>query len=63
MFLARYFGGGIDVILDAYCVESLFDMYADDFFDLCDSAVNFFKLESEQPVRVVLAGIESKNKK
>ena len=51
MFLAHYTGGGIDAILD---------MDISEFFEYLECAVEFYKIEVERPVRVVLAGIEKK---
>jgi hypothetical protein len=51
VFLAHYIGGGIDAVLD---------LYADEFFEYLDAAIELYKQERECPIRVVVAGFENK---
>jgi len=51
VFLAHYVGGGINSVLD---------LEIEEFFEYYKAALEFYKLEMQRPVRVVLAGIEKK---
>jgi hypothetical protein len=51
VFLAHYVGGGINSILD---------LYTDEFFEYLNAALEFYKEEIKQPTRVILSGIEKK---
>jgi len=51
VFVAHYVGGGIN---DAMDIDSR------EFFSFLDAALELYKLESERPVRAILAGIEKK---
>jgi len=49
VFLSHYTGGGI---------ESVLNLFVEDFFLYLDSALELYKIEIERPQRVILAGIE-----
>jgi hypothetical protein len=51
VFLAHYTGGGIDSVLD---------LYIDDFWSYLDETMKLHKMENEAIRRVVLAGIEKR---
>ena len=51
MFLAHYVGGGIDSVLD---------LDSEDYFMYLESAMKFYKIDFERPMRVIVSGFEKR---
>jgi len=47
VWIAHYFGGGLSIVLEYYCVDSIYELYIDDFWDVYDSTLEYEKLKIE----------------